>query len=242
MTVAAAIHIDGAFNARLFGAAMPWLLRSSALDTLTADGRSTLEELGVRLVIDLRERGEGGAAAHDIPVEKIPIYDAAEVPATGRIESIYDRVINERGEALTAAVAAIADATGPVAVHCTIGKDRTGLILALALSAAGVSDEDVIADYARSGSEVMPHRRAHVEHLLAGMNLTDADRADAWRLNLHSPPEAMQHLINRLQDWGGAVEYLLAHGLRSSQLATLQGSASRREGARSDEDRGRAST
>lgn len=236
MTVAAAVHVDGAFNARLFGAVKPWLLRSSALDALTVDGRSTLDALGVRLVIDLREHGEGGAGAHEVPVLHIPLYQSEDVPATGRIESIYDLLIDERGEALTAAVAAIADATGPIAVHCTIGKDRTGLVVALTLLAAGVAQPDVVADYARSGPEVEPHRRAYVERLLAGMELTDADRADAWRLNLFSPPEAIQHLITRLQQWGGAAEYLRAHGLRPAQLAALQDLASQGEGILGDAD------
>jgi protein-tyrosine phosphatase len=37
--------------------------------------------------------------------------------------------------------------TRPVVVHCAAGKDRTGLVVALALGIAGVSDEAIVADY-----------------------------------------------------------------------------------------------
>jgi protein-tyrosine phosphatase len=37
-----------------------------------------------------------------------------------------------------------------VLFHCSHGKDRTGIIAALLLKCAGVSDEDVINDYALS--------------------------------------------------------------------------------------------
>ena len=38
----------------------------------------------------------------------------------------------------------------PALVHCTAGKDRTGLVIALALGAVGVADEVIADDYARS--------------------------------------------------------------------------------------------
>src|SRR3546814_2414447 len=47
---------------------------------------------------------------------------------------------------------AVADGQLPLLVHCTAGKDRTGLVVAVLLLALGVSREDVLADYGRSGS------------------------------------------------------------------------------------------
>jgi protein tyrosine/serine phosphatase len=41
----------------------------------------------------------------------------------------------------------LARADGPVLVHCAAGKDRTGVICALTHHVAGVSHEDMIADY-----------------------------------------------------------------------------------------------
>ena len=40
--------------------------------------------------------------------------------------------------------------TARVLVHCTAGKDRTGIVVALALLAVGVDRQAVVDDYARS--------------------------------------------------------------------------------------------
>ena len=38
----------------------------------------------------------------------------------------------------------------PVAMYCTAGKDRTGIIVMLTLAALGVDDEAIVADYVKS--------------------------------------------------------------------------------------------
>ncbi len=43
--------------------------------------------------------------------------------------------------------AALAQADGPVLIHCAAGKDRTGLLAAFTHHVAGVSREDMLADY-----------------------------------------------------------------------------------------------
>jgi len=42
---------------------------------------------------------------------------------------------------------ALAEADGPVLVHCSAGKDRTGIACALTHHVAGVHHDDVVADY-----------------------------------------------------------------------------------------------
>ena len=46
--------------------------------------------------------------------------------------------------------------------------------------------------------------------------------ADVLRLHLESPPEAIVHALAVIREFGGAEEYLRAHGLRSDQLAALR--------------------
>jgi len=52
---------------------------------------------------------------------------------------------------VVAALRSIAYSEGAVLVHCAAGKDRTGVVVALALVVAGVSAQAVVDDYAASG-------------------------------------------------------------------------------------------
>jgi protein-tyrosine phosphatase len=54
---------------------------------------------------------------------------------------------------------ALADARGPVLVHCTAGKDRTGIACALTHHIGGVSREDLVADYLLTNNEARLSRR-----------------------------------------------------------------------------------
>ena len=48
----------------------------------------------------------------------------------------------------------MATAPGAALVHCAAGKDRTGVVVALALSAVGVRPDAVAADYAATGERL----------------------------------------------------------------------------------------
>jgi hypothetical protein len=61
-----------------------------------------------------------------------------------------------------------ADGGLPAVVHCAAGKDRTGIVVGLLLSALRVSDEDVAADYAR------------INDVLAAVLVRLVRRATAW--------------------------------------------------------------
>jgi len=53
----------------------------------------------------------------------------------------------------------------PMLVHCTQGKDRTGLVIALVLSLCGVSDDVIVLDYARSQEGLERQRHIMVEEM-----------------------------------------------------------------------------
>ncbi|MFI5833624.1 tyrosine-protein phosphatase [Micromonospora sp. NPDC051300] len=61
----------------------------------------------------------------------------------------YRLLVDASRERLAAALTAIAEAPpGAVVVHCHAGRDRTGVLVALALHAAGVPVDAIAADYA----------------------------------------------------------------------------------------------
>lgn len=123
----------------------------------------------------------------------------------------------------------VAEALRPAAlgkrtlIHCSLGKDRTGVVSALALLATGAGHADVVADYAAS--------TAALPTMLETMSAT-------WRLAvpevpeeafspslmlLKSPEAAMEYFLDRFgHEFGNAADYLRDAGLSGSELEGLR--------------------
>jgi protein-tyrosine phosphatase len=139
------------------------VVRADSLDGLTAPGWEALAQYGVRSAIDLRGDHELDAATPRIPVTRIPIAPTAgagwDWPS---MRAAYIAILEDWRRQFVEAVQAIADAPPPVVLHCQGGRDRTGLVGALILDAAGVGREGSAAAPARrdgSGSSSLPVRR-----------------------------------------------------------------------------------
>jgi protein-tyrosine phosphatase len=61
----------------------------------------------------------------------------------------------------------------PVLVHCFAGKDRTGFAVAVALQAAGLPADAIMADYLRSNDAVGPLRTAILATMRSREGMTD---------------------------------------------------------------------
>src|ERR1700722_1688844 len=157
------------------------LLRSDNLKDLSPSDVATLVgEFGVTTVVDLRSTheltAEGPAPLDAVdgvrhvhhPVlpergESTDIVAAALLSRREQDESRYPDdpaaghylgYLEDRPDQVTGALRTIAHAPGPALVHCAAGKDRTGVVAALALSVAGVQREAIVADYAATGERV----------------------------------------------------------------------------------------
>ncbi|WP_431279159.1 tyrosine-protein phosphatase [Leifsonia poae] len=205
------------------------LYRSDALHALTPSGRRAVEELGIRRVIDLRSDEEVVAGPSLLPDEAVivhsPIFGATQPVTIGEVQvtldGVYDLMIDQHGRQLTSAVRLIAESgDDPVLVHCTAGKDRTGLVIALALLTAGVEREEVIADYAQTaGNLAGPWAAAMLQRMTAsGATVTP----DLEEIVTASPAELMAAVIARWDaEWGSAAGYLRAHGLTDQEITAL---------------------
>lgn len=137
------------------------IVRSDALDQLSAIGWARLGSFGIKTILDLRDVREAqqrpvavprGIARVHLPIEEGLDDDAefAEWRRSGVLATpLYHRQFLERWpDRCAAALRGIAQAEkGGVLVHCGKGCDRTGLITLLVLELSNVVHDDIAEDF-----------------------------------------------------------------------------------------------
>ncbi|GKT66638.1 tyrosine phosphatase [Colletotrichum tofieldiae] len=108
----------------------------------------------------------------------------------------------------------------PILVHCTAGKDRTGVICALILSLCGVSDEVVAHEYSLTDIGLQDRREEIVNHLLATEALKG--NPEGARRMIGSPKESMLATLAKLREDYGSVEAYVQTRCRLSAEAIDQ--------------------
>lgn len=236
--IAERIPVNGTYNFRdVGGYPVPAgivrrgkLFRSDGLARLGEEGRQSLRELGVRVVIDLRDDFETEVLPDDIDglgVERLhlPVFEGSGPSASTigvTLAGLYEKILLQHRDVVVTALREIAD-TGDeaVVVHCTAGKDRTGIVVALALSAVGVDRETVVADYAATQANL---DGPWLEGMIALVKSHGVEVTPALRIILGgSPPEALEESLDLLdREFGGVRDYLLEAGLSEVELAKLR--------------------
>jgi protein-tyrosine phosphatase len=221
------------------------LLRGDNLQELSAaDVARLVDDIGLTTVVDLRStaelKAEGPAplqATESVRHVHLPVLPeqgsatdvAADVlltradadrsrypadPVTGH----YLGYLEDRPDQVVAAVRTIATSEGPVLVHCAAGKDRTGVVVALALSAVGVRPEAIVADYMATGERTGP--------LLDRLrrSATYADDINSKPQSEHAPrPGTMPAFLDQVDArYGGAGQWLADHGFGEDGLDLLR--------------------
>jgi protein-tyrosine phosphatase len=209
------------------------LYRSDSLHTITPDDVPLLRDLGVHTAIDFRSNDEidrlGIGPLGEVSVRHVhcPTFDGArtEEPLMfeGKTAAEFYALMMERGAG--AYVAALESVTEPGALpavfFCVAGKDRTGCFAALVLGLLGVSDDDIVADYALT-QEILP--------ILSARRLErdgpDVD-AERWKYIPSDLREARTHVMEELvgivhRQWGSWDAYAETVGVTSEVLERLR--------------------
>lgn len=134
------------------------LYRSGRLDDLAPEARRELvEALGISEVVDLRQHQSGhdgvGVTVHTLHL--VAPGKTAVIDPEDTYDSVADwylRLVTMGAESLRRIVELVATSPGATLVHCHAGKDRTGSVVAVILSAAGVADDEVARDYSTTGT------------------------------------------------------------------------------------------
>ncbi|SFR74910.1 protein-tyrosine phosphatase [Agromyces sp. CF514] len=206
------------------------LYRSDGLYRIGDEGREQLRELGVGIIIDLRDENEAARMPDDIDgldveVLRLPVFEgsgASQGTAGISLEALYDRIVTMHAPIVVDAVREISSAgERSVLVHCTAGKDRTGVVVAIALLAVGVDREAVIDDYARTEGNLAGEWLEEMIELIGRYGVPDSPALRT--LMGGSPREAIEGAIETVERaHGSAREYLLASGLSLDELARLE--------------------
>jgi protein-tyrosine phosphatase len=221
------------------------LVRSDNLQDLSpADVTRLVDEIGVTTVVDLRSASEVESegpgplkaltsVAH-VHLSLLPeagaMTDVAkDALAVNRERAIkrdpenvagafYIGYLEDRPDSVVGALRTIAAAPGAALVHCAAGKDRTGVVIAMALSAVGVPREEVIADYVATGERI--------EQILDRLRSSPTYAADIDTIPAHEHdprPEIMIRFLTHLdEDYGGPLAWLAAHGFDEHDVARLR--------------------
>jgi protein-tyrosine phosphatase len=146
------------------------LYRSEGPASFKDDHRRELTELKIRLVCDLRADVERRVAPNDWTTTARLLnldvtndlrtetnegwnalrHDPSEAGARKAMSTNYAAIPGAIQPHWVALIDAIIEGETPVLVHCTAGKDRTGVLVALLLLLLGVPRQDAIRDYLRS--------------------------------------------------------------------------------------------
>jgi len=222
------------------------LLRGDNLQELSPSDVATLVgDIGLTTVVDLRSTAEL-VSEGPAPLDAVAAVQHAHHPilpeqglatdVVGDVLLAQDRdeqdrsrypadplcghylgYLEDRPDQVVAALRSVAGAGGAALVHCAAGKDRTGVVVALALTAVGVRPQDVVADYAATGERIvgLVERLRRSPIYAADINSRPAEQ--------HRPrPQTMTAFLDQVRArYGGATRWLAGHGFGRADLDRL---------------------
>ncbi|WP_300077941.1 tyrosine-protein phosphatase [Propioniciclava sp.] len=219
------------------------LWRSEMLTFLSPDDMETLIAGGLSDVIDLRTdyevagspsplRARPGVAYHHFNYfpavdEGATLAESADwdfeshdvgTATTDDAANSFLMMLALRPDSVLAALRVIANARGAALVHCAVGRDRTGLTVALCLTLMGVPDDLIARDYELT-ADVMD---TVIERQWSDPTYAD-QVGDRSLFDIRPRAASMLRLLAYLRDvHGGALPLLRSLGWTDSDQAALE--------------------
>lgn len=200
------------------------VLRAGVARTPTAKDLEVLRKFGIKTVIDLR----GNEEAEDMPsyfkdseefeYHHISLLEANPAFANTdmTMPEMYELCLNEYKENFAKALRIISSLGEPFMFHCFCGKDRTGMLTALLLSAAGVENVDIIADYEVSYTYIKPFIEKEIRE---NTGLIWEGKYERF----YSRAEHMEHILDYIdRAFGGAIGYFRHIGLTEDEITKIK--------------------
>jgi len=236
------LEIDGLANARDLGGLRTRdgrtikagvIVRSDNPVALTEQGHIDLMVMvGPRVIIDLRSAIELEGDGYTLKDESVMILNYPMQPLSGvnqeqidagacdNLVDDYMGQIEINAHSIIQALRAISSSDQhPIVYHCSVGKDRTGVVTAMLLDILGVEHESIVADYHLTTANVTPI----VERIRNSPVFKENGLANAPDWIFSSDPETMLAFLERMTaKYGSAEGWALQHGLTQAEIDAIR--------------------
>jgi protein-tyrosine phosphatase len=208
------------------------LYRAASLHQLDPEHEEEWERLALTTVVDLRRTRERIAGGWPEMLESATVCELPMLPddwtlprdgfesPTDHLSAAYGDMARLGRDAVRSTFELLSDpARYPLLFFCIAGKDRTGMVAAVLLSALGVDDEQVLEDYELSGEHVV----ALVEHLKSQGRLDDNPMINQPIEVLRAPRVALETALERMRaEHGSVLGYLEWCGVTPEVIAAVR--------------------
>ncbi|RHZ46512.1 tyrosine-protein phosphatase [Aspergillus thermomutatus] len=215
-----------------------YLYRSASLRNVSQAGLETLRDhFGIKSVFGLSDQNFNKAtiAIDGIAMQHVTAINCKDSRETllkhfnrlshDIVESfmvIYEHYCTVSAPAYREIFAHIRDRFDfPLLVHDDLGKDQTGVFVAVVLKLLGASDEDIIEEYHRSEAEIerlIPENSAR----LLGLGIFDCRPPDNLEKHFLAPREVMRAFLVYLDlTYGGGEGYLRFLGFADVEIELI---------------------
>lgn len=208
------------------------LFRSDELCSLTDADLAQLSELGIRVVLDLRndverarrpgrlwegvellERRSPPASPNPTVEEQIVSGRLAERDDDDMARVYVDLLTRLAPEFRLLLMRAAESGARPLLFHCAAGKDRTGLAAAIILGVLGVPRETILDDYDVTTSHAAPRRLAALRPLMEQHSVPEERVRPLLEVRRPVLAAALDHLEERWSFDTYVTEYLELDGI-----------------------------
>lgn len=251
MSIPSALKLVGATNFRDFGGyptlsgqqvVRGKLFRSNQFARLTDEDHKTLTALNVVSVVDLRSEKERAAQPTALKLGKVPDYISSRPDTdfiftdifadTAQTESawieafinFYAALPELYADELRLTLELIANGEVPLIIHCSAGKDRTGVAAAIILDLLDVDRSLIVTDYLESHSRLSDDR--HFKNMFSEAKLERyAQLPDECRnVMLGTRPEFVAGALASLEkNYGSTVAYVQSRlGLSGADIKNVR--------------------
>ena len=216
------------------------LYRSGTPNGMTVPAaRRAHSELGIQTVIDLRHPDElldapsrgpliaAHVTRHHISPVSTERSKAEQVEALNLLLGVareqqtperYFIGLQSGGARYAEAAQLLTESTFPVLIHCTAGKDRTGILVGLLLEVAGVPPEEIGLDYEKSNAAI-DRLIAHSQEFGRNLDESREELTARWQC----PAERMAEFLGLVrEEFGSGRGFFRAHGLSDAELDTVR--------------------